>query len=116
MDIKTYMQTVGRQARSASRSVAAASTDAKNKALLAMAAEIRARAAQLLDANARDLAEARANGLEPSMIDRLTLSAKGIEAMAWLECRASLPPRRMAALPDLRHRAAASAVTLGRAS
>ena len=42
MDIKTYMQTVGRQARSASRSVAAASTDAKNKALLAMAAEIRA--------------------------------------------------------------------------
>ena len=82
MDIKTYMQTVGRQARSASRSVAAASTDAKNKALLAMAAEIRARATQLLDANARDLAEARANGLEPSMIDRLTLSAKGIEAMA----------------------------------
>jgi len=82
MDIKTYMQTVGRQARSASRSVAAASTDAKNKALLAMAAEIRARAAQLLEANARDLAEARANGLEPSMIDRLTLSAKGIEAMA----------------------------------
>ena len=45
MDIKTYMQTVGRQARSASRSVAAASTDAKNKALLAMAAEIRARQA-----------------------------------------------------------------------
>ena len=92
MDIKTYMQTVGRQARSASRSVAAASTDAKNKALLAMAAEIRARAAQLLDANARDLAEARANGLEPSMIDRLTLSAKGIEAMAvGLEQVAALP-------------------------
>ncbi len=63
MDIKTYMQTVGRQARSASRSVAAASTDAKNKALLAMAAEIRARAAQLAVANAPDLAEARANGL-----------------------------------------------------
>ena len=37
-------------------------------------------------------------------------------AIAWLLCRASLPPRRMAALPDLRHKAAASAVTLGRAS
>ena len=92
MDIKTYMQTVGRQAREASRSVAAASTDAKNKALLAMAAEIRARAAQLLEANQRDLDEARANGLEPAMIDRLTLSAKGIEAMAvGLEQVAALP-------------------------
>ena len=92
MDIKTYMQTVGRQAREASRSVAAASTDAKNKALLAMAAEIRARAAQLLEANQRDLAEARANGLEAAMIDRLTLSAKGIEAMAvGLEQVAALP-------------------------
>ena len=71
MDINTYMQTVGRQARTASRAVAAASTDAKNKALLAMAAEIRARQAALSAANQRDLDEARANGLEPAMIDRL---------------------------------------------
>ncbi|HQX06170.1 MAG TPA: gamma-glutamyl-phosphate reductase, partial [Zoogloea sp.] len=46
MDIKTYMQTVGRQARTASRAVAAATTGAKNTALLAMAAEIRARKAE----------------------------------------------------------------------
>ena len=50
MDIKTYMQTVGRQAP-ANRAVAAASTDAKNKALLAMAAEI-PRPQAALDANA----------------------------------------------------------------
>jgi hypothetical protein len=37
-------------------------------------------------------------------------------AIAWLARRASLPPRRIAALPDFRHSAAASAVTLGRAS
>ena len=37
-------------------------------------------------------------------------------AIAWLQCRASLPPRRIAALPLFRHSAAASAVTLGRAS
>jgi glutamate-5-semialdehyde dehydrogenase len=112
MDIKTYMQTVGRQARSASRSVAAASTDAKNKALLAMAAEIRARAAQLLDANARDLAEARANGLEPSMIDRLTLSAKGIEAMAvGLEQVAALPDP-VGEMTDLKRRP--SGITVGK--
>jgi len=112
MDIKTYMQTVGRQARSASRSVAAASTDAKNKALLSMAAEIRARAAQLLDANARDLAEARANGLEPSMIDRLTLSAKGIEAMAvGLEQVAALPDP-VGEMTDLKRRP--SGITVGK--
>ena len=57
-----------------------------------MAAEIRARQAALSAANQRDLDEARANGLEPAMIDRLTLSAKGIEAMAvGLEQVAALP-------------------------
>ncbi len=112
MDIKTYMQTVGRQARTASRAVAAATTGAKNTALLAMAAEIRARAAQLLDANARDLAEARANGLEPSMIDRLTLSAKGIEAMAvGLEQVAALPDP-VGEMTDLKRRP--SGITVGK--
>ena len=92
MDIKTYMQGIGRQARAASRAVAAATTGAKNTTLLAMAAEIRTRKAELLAANQRDLEEARANGLEAAMIDRLTLSEKGIEAMAQgLEQVAALP-------------------------
>ncbi len=92
MDIQHYMQTLGRQARAASRVVAAASTQAKNAALLAMAAEIRAQRDALLAANARDLEEARAAGLEPALIDRLTLDGKGIEAMAaGLEQVAALP-------------------------
>ncbi|HJV26342.1 MAG TPA: glutamate-5-semialdehyde dehydrogenase [Aromatoleum sp.] len=92
MDIQEYMQTLGRQARAASRQLAAASTADKNRALLAMAAAIRERSAELLVANARDLEEARAAGLEPAMIDRLTLSATGIEAMATgLEQVAALP-------------------------
>ncbi|KKL11441.1 hypothetical protein LCGC14_2545810, partial [marine sediment metagenome] len=37
MDIKSYMQTLGQQARAASRVVAAASSEAKNAALLAIA-------------------------------------------------------------------------------
>ena len=92
MDIQHYMQTLGRQARAASRVLAAASTAAKNAALLAMAAEIRARRAELLAANAQDLDAARAAGLEPALIDRLTLDEKGVEAMAaGLEQVAALP-------------------------
>lgn len=92
MDIKDYMETLGRQARAASRAMAKASTAAKNAALLAMAADIRARSAELLAANAEDVAEAKANGLEPAMLDRLTITAKSIEAMAQgLEQVATLP-------------------------
>ncbi len=92
MDIKDTMETLGRQARAASREMAKASTAAKNAALLAMAADIRARSAELLAANAEDVAEAKANGLEPAMLDRLTISVKSIEAMAQgLEQVATLP-------------------------
>ncbi|SEF48550.1 glutamate-5-semialdehyde dehydrogenase [Thauera chlorobenzoica] len=92
MDIHDYMHTLGRQARAASRRLAAATTGDKNAALLAMAGEIRARRSELLAANARDLDEARASGLEAALIDRLTLNEKGIEAMAaGLEQIAALP-------------------------
>ena len=43
-------------------------------------------------------------------------ASRMMATMAQLERKASLPPRRMTVLPDLRHRAAASTVTLGRAS
>jgi glutamate-5-semialdehyde dehydrogenase len=92
LNIANYMQTLGQAARAASRQMAKASTAAKNAALFAMAADIRARADDLLAANAEDVAEARANGLEPALLDRLTLTAKGVEAMAeGLEQVAALP-------------------------
>ncbi len=92
MDIQTYMQNLGRQARTASRALAAASTEAKNTALMEMASAIRARRETLLAANRADLEAARAEGLEAALIDRLTLSEKGIEAMAQgLEQIAALP-------------------------
>lgn len=81
-DIKSYMQSVGQQARAASRLVAKADTAAKNTALTAMADAIRRDEALLLAANAKDLDNARAKGLEASMIDRLTLSPKGVATMA----------------------------------
>ncbi len=81
-NIKTYMQSIGQQARAASRLIAKADTATKNRALTAMASAIRRDEALLLAANAKDLDNARAKGLEAAMIDRLTLSAKGVVTMA----------------------------------
>jgi len=82
MDIHTYMHGVGREARRAARAMARAETRAKDAALLAMADAIGASSAGLLAANAQDIAAARAKGLDSAMVDRLTLSAKSVAAMA----------------------------------
>ncbi|KPK19893.1 MAG: gamma-glutamyl phosphate reductase [Betaproteobacteria bacterium SG8_41] len=82
MDVQTYIHGVGRQARAAARTIARADTATKNRALTEMAAAIERDAQRLLDANARDLAEAGRKELDAAMIDRLTLSPKVIAAMA----------------------------------
>ncbi|MBX3629574.1 MAG: glutamate-5-semialdehyde dehydrogenase [Nitrosomonas sp.] len=81
-DIKSYMQSIGREARAASRLVAKAETADKNKALTAMAEAIDRDTKTLLAANAKDLEHARTKGLEAAMIDRLALSQKSIANMA----------------------------------
>ncbi|TAJ17837.1 MAG: glutamate-5-semialdehyde dehydrogenase [Rugosibacter sp.] len=92
MTLKDTLLHIGQAARDASHAVARASTNAKNTALLAMASAIRAQRDELLAANAADLAAAKAEGLDAAMMDRLTLSEKGIEAMAQgLEQVAALP-------------------------
>ncbi len=93
MDVGTYIHNVGRQARAASRVIAKADTATKNRALKEMAAAIGRDQKRLLEANARDLAEAGQRGLDAAMIDRLTLTARGIAAMAD-------GLRQIAALPD----------------
>jgi glutamate-5-semialdehyde dehydrogenase len=92
MNISEYMENLGQAARAASRLTAAASTAAKNAALLEMARQIRVQQDALLAANAADLEEAKANGLDAALIDRLTLTPKSAEAMAQgLEQVAALP-------------------------
>jgi len=92
MDVKSYMQTVGKQAREASRAIARADTNQKNRALLAMAAAIRRDAAKLLEANARDMEHARASGLDAALLDRLQIDDKAVAGMAeGLEQIAALP-------------------------
>lgn len=82
MDIKQYMQDVGKAARAASRQMAKADTNTKNRALLAIATAIRREKETLIAANQQDLAAARAAGMEAAMLDRLSLSEKSIATMA----------------------------------
>jgi glutamate-5-semialdehyde dehydrogenase len=87
------VEDLGRRAREASRAVAAASTLAKNTALLAAADLLLDRAPEILDANAADLEAAERDDLTGAALDRLRLDDRRIEAMA-----AGL--RQVAALPD----------------
>ena len=92
MDIQQYMPNIGRQASAASRFIARADSNVQNNALRAIAAAIRRESAALIAANHEDLVAARAAGLEPAMIDRLTLTEKGVAAMAeGVEQVAALP-------------------------
>ena len=111
-NLKAHMETVGQQARTASAAMARASTETKNKALHAAAAALRHAQAALLTANQKDLDAARASGADDAFLDRLTLSAKSIEAMAaGLEQVASLPDP-IGVITDLQHRP--SGIEVGR--
>jgi glutamate-5-semialdehyde dehydrogenase len=80
-DVRAAMRAIGAEARAAARVIANAAAEAKTRALLAGARSLRERAAEILAANARDLAEARAKGLTAAFLDRLALDDKRIEAM-----------------------------------
>ncbi len=82
MDVPTYMQGVGQQARAASRLIAKAGTATKNLALTTTAQAILRAEKSLLDANALDVAEARHKKLDDAAIDRLILTPTTIAAMA----------------------------------
>jgi len=89
-DVGTMMRRIGERARAAASVLALAPSAAKDSALHAAAAAIRARAPEILAANARDLAEAR--DLSASMSDRLRLDEGRIEGIArGLEEVAALP-------------------------
>jgi len=82
MDIAQYMNQVGVQAREASRAMAKADTRTKNQALNAIADMILRQQDKILAANQQDLTQAKANGLDSAMLDRLTLTEKSVHGMA----------------------------------
>jgi len=88
-----HIADLGARAKASSRVLAAASTETKDAALLAAADLLLDREAEILEANAADVAAAEEAGQSATVIDRLRLSTARLESMA-----AGL--RNVAALPD----------------
>ena len=81
-DLQTTIALMGAAARAASVRMAAASTAAKNAALLALAQRLRAAGAELAAANRLDVAAAQQAGLAAPLVDRLKLSDRIIATVA----------------------------------
>ncbi len=92
-EIDSYMTELGRAARQAARAMGRAETEAKNRALEAIADALTADQEALLEANAADMARGRETGLDAALLDRLELNPERIAAMAQ-------GLREIAALPD----------------
>ena len=82
INVKDYMDALGKSARQASRHIANADSNAKNQALTFIAHAILREKAALIEANGKDLAAAKENGLESALLDRLTLTEKTVGSMA----------------------------------
>jgi glutamate-5-semialdehyde dehydrogenase len=111
-DITTYMHHVGVAARAAATLLAAASTAAKNAALVQLAALLRAGHVALQAENARDLSAAEAAGLTAPMVDRLRLTDAVIEQMAQGCEQVAALPDPIGEMTDLRRQP--SGITVGR--
>lgn len=89
----TILEGQGLAAKVAARTLSVADTAQKNKALEAIAQALLDRQAEILSANARDLAAARESGMRQSLQDRLALDEKRIAGIVE-------GVRQVAALPD----------------
>jgi glutamate-5-semialdehyde dehydrogenase len=84
---------LGRLARAASRKMANADTETKNRALRTLAAMLDQSYEAILAANKLDIDAARASGMSDPMVDRLILTGKRLDEL-------SSDLRRVAELPD----------------
>jgi glutamate-5-semialdehyde dehydrogenase len=78
MDVRELVS----QARDASRALAGADTDRKDRALRAMADGLEEARELLLAENARDVGEALARGVKGAFVDRLTMTERSVRDMA----------------------------------
>jgi glutamate-5-semialdehyde dehydrogenase len=82
LQVRELMRALGRAAVGAAEQLALVGGAAKNQALTAAAAAVRAQAPVILAANAEDMREAQSASLSRALLDRLNLDAKRIEAIA----------------------------------
>lgn len=80
-DTKAYMQTIGKNVRTASRALAKATTEQKNNALLAIYEALNNAKSEILSANAQDMTNGREKGLDAALLDRLELTDNRFEGM-----------------------------------
>ena len=93
MDIKSYMQDLGLQARKAAQIISRTDSVKKNDALLKIADIINSNQAFIISENKKDLDAGKQNGLDLASLDRLTLTPVAINSM--IEGL-----KQVAALPD----------------
>ncbi len=93
MTLKEEAIQLGKKAKESSRRLARLSADVKNRALVGMAEGIERQSEFLLKENKKDLDHATKAGLSSALLDRITLNASRIQAMA-------KGLRDVAALPD----------------
>ena len=93
MNLHDTIRQLGDQALAASRRMVNLSTRKKNAILSAMADALDAQRAPIMEANAKDISQARTRGLTAAMVDRLTLTDARIDGMI-------KGVREVAALPD----------------
>lgn len=87
------LNSMGQAAKAASRQLNLLSTTQKNAALIAIAEELEANAASVLEQNALDVQDGKAKGLSDALLDRLLLNEQRIAALA-------ADTRRIVTLPD----------------
>jgi len=100
--LRTYVETLGRSARTAAAAMAKSSTAQRNEALQQLAQRVRAARDELVAANREDLQIARDSGLAPALLDRLELSQEGIELMAVGAEQVAQLPDPIGAITDMR--------------
>ena len=77
-----YMETLGAKAKAASHVIAGAGTVKKDEALTAISEALQTNTARIIEANAKDMENAAANGMSKAMQDRLRLDEARISAIA----------------------------------
>ncbi|MDG0998685.1 MAG: glutamate-5-semialdehyde dehydrogenase [Gammaproteobacteria bacterium] len=93
MDIKDYIESIGKQARDASVEIGRVSTVKKNQALENIAESLNLSRTEIFEANKKDMSESSRKGLDAALLDRLELTQRRFDEML-------LGLRQVAALTD----------------